>query len=160
MTESEATFRGVTMEMRSLVNRDSGRRAGEHGLRSEILALTSICAPDPDHGRVLRWLATGLLQYVMWLIGRASDPQGPSDHLPGGRHLPFSSSPLPRGGWRQGASLDSNQIHQLMVQILSSGRLGRKERWGKGSQSHGTGRQFKQRVNDFHSEYCSVALEG
>lgn len=143
MTESEATFRGVTMEMRSLVNRDSGRRAGEHGLRSEILALTSICAPDPDHGRVLRWLATGLLQYVMWLIGRASDPQGLSDHLPGGRHLPFSSSPLPRGGWRQGASLDSNQIHQLMVQSLSSGRLGRKERWGKGSQSHGTGRQFK-----------------
>lgn len=70
----------------------------------------------------------------------------PSDHLPGGRHCPFSSSPLPRVGRRQAASLDPPPLHQLTARTLSCGRPGTGGRGGggrRGRQGHRTGRQFK-----------------
>lgn len=95
--EPGITFWAVTMEMRSLVNRDSEFRAGEHGRRPVIHALRSICASDLDPVCVLTALVGSLTFRSIFVVplrslGPAVRESGGlrllSDHLPGGRHPP------------------------------------------------------------------------
>lgn len=121
--EPGIAFWAVTMEMRSLVNRDSEFRAGERGRRSVIHALRSISASDLDPFCVLTALV-GSLTFCsifvapLWSLGPAVRGSGGlrflSDHLPGGRHpLLFICSPL---GW-----LKTRSISGLSISYMANG---------------------------------------